>query len=156
MSELKKLVALIKGNRILFLLGAAGLLLLLIGGIWRGTAKEPARASPVSDCEAYRAGLEATLEEACAEIRGVGRVSITLTLASSEITVYETNESGTGHSVAVVGGEALPIAYRFPEVMGVAVVCTGGADPTVQRELYNFLGAVLGLSTTQIHVAPAR
>ncbi len=155
MSEIKKLLSVIKGNRILFLLGACGLVLLLVGGAWTQKKTETPRASPTESCEKYRARLETTLEEACMRIRGVGEASVTLTLASSEIAVYEKNQSGAGESVAVAGGEALLLAYRVPEITGVAVVCTGGADPTVQRELYDFFGALLGLDTTEIHVAPS-
>lgn len=155
MSEIKKLLSVIKGNRLLFFLGACGLVLLLVGGLQTQKKSDSPRASPTEACEKYRARLETTLEEACMEIRGVGRASVTLTLASSEIAVYEKNESGAGESVAIAGGDALLLAYRVPEITGVAVVCTGGADLAVQRELYKFLSALLGLDSTQIHIAPS-
>ena len=155
MSEIKKILAVIKKNRILFLLGACGLILLLVGGRFGKKEAEQTNFSATRNYEEYRMSLEATLEEDCARIRGVGSASVTLTLASSEIAVYEKNQSGTGESVAVAGGEALLLAYRVPEITGVAVICSGGADPIVQKELYDFFGAVLGLDTTQIHVAPS-
>ena len=154
MSEWKKILSVIKGNRLLFLLGAVGLVLLLVGGVWTKKSTDSPRSSAVEDGEDYRATLEETLESAVSQIRGVGRASVTLTLASSEIAVYEKNTSGSGETVATAGGEALLLAYRVPEITGVAVVCTGGADPAVQKELYDFLGALLGLDTTEIHVAP--
>lgn len=150
--ELKGLWEVVRKNRLLFFLGVAGLLLLLFAG--RGTQEADAAPSPIEACESYRASLEEELSSLCGSVRGVGRVRVFLTLASTEIALYEKNVSGESETLASVGGEGLLIAYETPRVQGVTVVCEGGSDPTVRAELYALLSATLSLRTTQIHVAP--
>lgn len=150
--ELKGIWELVRKNRLLFLLGVAGLVLLLFVG--RGTEKATDARSPTEACESYRAALEEELTSLCGSVRGVGRVRVFLTLASTEIALYEKNVSGESETLATVGGEGLLVAYETPRVRGVTVVCEGGSDPSVKAELYALLSATLSLRTTQIHVAP--
>ena len=150
--ELKGLWEVVRKNRLLFLLGVAGLVLLLFVG--RGTKEADAAPSPLLQCESYRAALEEELASLCGNVRGVGRVRVFLTLASTELALYEKNVSGDSETLASVGGEGLLVAYEMPRVRGVTVVCEGGGDPVVKAELYALLSAALSLRATQIHVAP--
>lgn len=150
--ELKGILAVFRKNRLLFLLGIVGLLLLLFVG--RGTRDAPDAPSPVDACADYRASLAAELSELCGTVRGVGRVRVFLTLDTTEIAVYEKNVSGDSETLATVGGESVLLTYQMPTVAGVTVVCEGADDPAVRAELYALLRASLALRTTQIHVAP--
>lgn len=152
--ELKGLLAVFRKNRILFLLGALGLILLLFVG--RGARDAPKTASPTEACESYRTSLEAELSSLCADVRGVGRVRVFLTLDTTEIAVYEKNVSGDSETLATVGGDGVLLAYQMPRIAGVSVVCEGADDPTVRAELYALLRASLALRTREIHVAPLK
>ena len=151
--EIKGILSVIKKNRILFFLGAVGLILLLFGGTLLSEKEKVKDVHPTALAEEYREALEADLARACTSIRGVGEARVILTLASTEIAVYEKNVSGESETVASSGGEALLLAYRMPKVAGVAVLCEGGDNITVKEELYSFFRAVLGLSTREIHIA---
>lgn len=150
-TEIKKIWSVIQKNRFLFLLGALGLVLLVFTGVFpekEATVKAPDLA------EEYRIRLTEEVRAACAAVRGVGDVRVFLTLASGEIAVYEKNKNGENESVALSGGEGLLLAYRTPEILGVAVICDGGDSPTVKAELTALLRATLGVDTRSIHIAP--
>ncbi len=151
----KRLLEIFRQNRLLLLLGAAGLLLLLFSGFGEREEATPT-LSPVAAAEEYRASLTEELTALCQQVKGVGRARVFVTLASTEIAIYEKNQSGESETVASVGGEALLLAYRLPEVQGVTVVCEGGENAAAVRELYALLRTALGLDTTQIHVAPLK
>ena len=152
MLKIKDILHRIQGNRLLFLLGALGILLLLFSGESKTEEIRP----PTEQAEAYRVSLEERLTALCTEIEGVGTASVFLTLSSTEIAVYEKNLSGENETVASSGGEGLLIAYRMPEIQGVTVVCDGGSDPTVQKELFGALKHLLGIGGDQIHIAPRK
>ena len=156
MLEIKDVLAVVKKNRLLFLLGAVGLLLLLIGGPLWAENKEESPNSTIALAESYRTDLEEKLTHACMQIRGVGKAEVVLTLSSTEIAVYEKNQSGESETVASAGGEGLLLAYRMPEITGVAIVCEGGDNAAVKEELYSFFRAVLGLRYHEIHISPLK
>ncbi len=151
--ELKRILSVIRKNRLLFLLGALGLGLLLFTGI---PAEKQEAVSPLVACEEYRAALELRVTDTCRAVKGVGEARVLLTLATTEIAVYEKNQSADSETVAKSGSDAILLAYRMPEISGVSVVCTGGGDPQIQRELTALLSKALDLDSTQIHIAPLK
>lgn len=151
----KRLLETFRQNKLLLLLGAAGLCLLLFSGLSMGEEPTPT-LTPLAAAEEYRAALTEELTSLCQQVKGVGRARVFLSLASTEIAVYEKNQSGDSETVASVGAEPLLLAYRLPEVQGVTVVCEGGDNAAAVRELYALLRTTLGLDTTKIHVAPLK
>lgn len=148
--EIKKILSVITKNRFLFLLGALGLILLLFTGI---PSKETAPIDPLAAAESYRLSLEKEIADACSAVKGVGEARVLLTLATTEIAVYEKNQTAESESVALAGGDALLLAYRMPEIAGVSVICRGGGDLTIKAELTALLCKALDLDTTAIHIA---
>ena len=151
--ELKSILRVIAKNRLLFLLGAVGLLLLLFAG--KDAAATPT-ASPLEGAEEYRLTLQSEIAALCESVKGTGSARVLLTLATGEIAVYEKNVSGDSETVALSGGDALLLCYRTPEIAGVSVVCTGGGDPAVQRELTALLCRALDLPSNAVHIAPLK
>lgn len=151
--DLKRITSLIAKNRLLFLLGAVGVLILLFTGT---TPKKEQTTSPMEAAEAYRVAMEGSLTETIRTIRGVGKVKVFLTLATSEVAVYEKNVNAESETLASVGGEGLLVAYRMPKIAGVVVVCEGGDDAVVRYELTSLLRSALALDSTAIHIAPLR
>ena len=132
-----------KGKWTLALLGVLGLALLLLGG---GTSTE--EEATALGTEDYRAALTAEVRALCAEVRGVGEVSVLLTLEAGESHIYAENERG----YVTAGGEGLLIESRPPRVAGVAVVCEGGGDPAVRETLSEMLAAALGIGVHRVKV----
>ncbi len=131
-----------KGKWTLALLGVLGLALLILGG---GGGEEEA---PTLGAEEYRAALTAEVRALCGEVRGVGEVSVLLTLEAGESHIYAEGERG----YITAGGEGLLIESRPPRVAGVAVVCDGGSDPTVRETLTEMLAAALGIGVHRVKV----
>ena len=88
--------------------------------------------------------------------RNISVSLISGSLATTEIAVYEKNQSASGETVAISGGDGLLLTYRTPEIAGVSVVCAGGGDPTVKQELTALITRALDLPTTAVHVAPLK
>ena len=89
----KRLLEIFRANKVLFLLGAAGLCLLLFSG-WGGAQESHTDTSPVAAAEEYRTALQTELAALCRRVRGVGEAQVFVSLASTEIAIYEKNQSG--------------------------------------------------------------
>lgn len=133
-----------KGKWTLLLLGILGVTLLLFGG---GVLSEGQKEQ--TDSEDYRTALCAEVTALCREVRGVGEVTVLLTLEAGESYSYAENASG-GYIAA--GGGGLLLESRPPRVAGVAVVCDGGGDPAVREELSSLLSAALGIGRHKVKI----
>ncbi len=120
------------------LLCGVGILLLLTGG---GLFGSGGKTSEAADPAAYRVALERELSTLCAEVKGVGRVTVMVTLAEGERTAY------SGSKIASV---------TPPAVLGAAVVCDGGGDPAVKADLTRLLSSLLGIGTNRVTVSQRR
>ena len=121
------------------LLALAGLLLLLSGsGLFGGNTKKDTAAT---DPAAYRRSLENELASLCAEVRGVGRVSVMITLKEGERTDY------SGSKVASVSP---------PSVLGAAIVCDGGGNAEIRSELTRLVTGLLGIGSNRVTVTERR
>lgn len=110
--------------------------------------------------EEYRAELEARMEAICADVAGVGEVEVVVTLEGGFSYVYatdkKTNAGGESLSYVTVGsGDRETLVYlseKAPAIVGIGVVCTGGMDPTVRREVTALLSAAFGVGSNKIYV----
>lgn len=127
------------GGLPIILLAAAGILLLLSGSGLFSSHEEKSDAA--NDPASYRTMLENELATLCAEVRGVGRVSVMVTLKEGERTTY------AGSKVSSVSP---------PSVLGAAVVCDGGGDAGIQTELTRLVSAVLGIGANRVTVSQRR
>jgi stage III sporulation protein AG len=143
------------------LLGAA---LLLFGNRWGGKEQPATPDTPPAlasrSAEAYRAELEARMEDICRQVAGVGEVDVAVTLDGGFSYVYATDKKTTvgGESLSYVtvgSGDGETLVYlseKAPAVVGIGVVCTGGMDPTVRREVTSLLSAAFGVGSNKIYV----
>ncbi len=144
-----------------------GVLLILLGS-GRLTGKDDpdpaATHTPVGGitrtAEEYRADLETRMKAICSRVAGVGEVDVIVTLAGGCEYIYATDKKTTvgGESTSYVtvgsGGEESPIyvTERAPAIVGIGVVCTGGMDPAVRREVTALLSAAFGVGSNRIYV----
>lgn len=124
-----------------------------------GAAKD---ISPPEEPEPAQAGyteaLEKRLEEIIGQIEGAGEVSVMITVGGSEEKVYKSDvsesDSKRDEKTVVLGSkDAILTGTRFPEVLGVLVVCSGGDRPAVQEKVVNAVATVLNISTGKVYVA---
>lgn len=154
------------GKLAIAVLGVAlGVLLLLFGG---RAGKDSADATPdtppggtvLRTTEEYRADLEAQVEAICSQVLGVGTVDVIVTLEGGFEYVYaydvRTTVGGESTTYITIGsGDQESLVYiteRAPEIIGIGVVCSGGMDATVRREVTALLSAALGVGSNKIYV----
>lgn len=151
------------------------LLLLVIGvglffvghrtGEGQATAPEtPPAGAGSPTVEEYRVALESRMEALCAQVSGAGEVHVAVTLeggfayvyacdrkvtSAGESTTYLTVGSGAGETVVYLSEQA-------PAITGIGVVCTGGTNAEVRRELTSLLSAAFGVGANKIYVTGGR
>lgn len=157
----------IKGNKSLIII----LILLLLGIalILLPTSSSDSKGSDDSQrLEEYERELEKKIADLCSRVRGVGSVSVSVYFDSGFETVYayneESKESTSGHNsekkyVTVGSGnneKLVCIVEKMPNICGVAVVCVGGGDPTVQNALINLISSAYGVPKNKIFIAEGK
>lgn len=152
------------------ILGVAlcGLLLALFAILPQGEGKE--NGEKQNQLDLYTRSLEQRLSETVSQIDGAGKVSVFLTLESSFETVYASNakldeQSSDSTSVqkttekqlattsAGGSGEAPVIVKQLsPKIKGVLIVCEGGEDSTVSKNIKSAASVALNIPTSRIYV----
>lgn len=153
---------------IILLLVALGALLLLFGSRLGGDKESTAPTVPSEDAartvEAYRMELESRMEAICSRVAGVGEVEVVVTLEGGFSYVYATDKKTTsgGESLTYItvgsGDRESPVylTEKAPTILGIGVVCTGGMDATVRREVTALLSAAFGVGSNKIYVTGHR
>ena len=155
----------------LLLLGAAvGVLLILIGNghlfsNQKGQASE--QVAPSDPLLAYAAQTEQKIASLCTGVMGVSEVQLVVTLEGDFTYVYATenetvqkdgiSESHTSYVTIGSGAneQAVLLTRIYPRVSGIGVVCRGGGDARVRRELIALLEAAYGISSNHIYITEA-
>ncbi len=144
----------------LLLLAALGLGLLLFGGKM-STADEPVPETPYSPKEdelvLYREHLEERIQSICQAVSGVGKVQVAVTLSGSYEAVYATEIKDGNEEYVILGSgssaSALLLSKETPSVIGVGIVCSGGADTRVKSELTALVSAAFDVPTNRIYIS---
>ncbi len=112
-----------------------GAILLLVAAKSEGGEKTADDRVPT---HAAKEALENELEELIRAMKSIDRVKVVLTLESGSEYVWE-----NGKNTLVIAGR----------VRGVAVVCTGGNDPVVKKQVMEMLCALLDLPMQAVSVS---
>lgn len=147
---------------VLILCAVAGVLLILIGG---GTKQAEAETPPSvyntaeDELVIYQNYLEGRIRSLCESVKGVGNVTVAVTLAGTFESVYATETEAGKESYVIVGSgssaEALYLTRSAPQITGIGVVCSGGNIEAVRYELIALLAATFDVSTHRIYVTQA-
>ncbi len=78
---------------------------------------------------------EEQLEALCNSVRGVRNAKVMITYEAVQVSGW--NSSGSSQK----------------KILGIAVVCDGGDDPTAQLALYNMIKALFDISGTRITIS---
>ena len=94
---------------------------------------------------------------------GQGNGHVAITLDGSYRAIYAQNLADGNSSKKeyfLVGSgsseKALLLGYSPPEILGVAIVCDGGANSTVKADIISLVSALLDLPTNKIYVAASK
>lgn len=141
----------------------AGLLLLCLGG---GEEAAPAAADPSPEGAFDLAAFEQDAAARLAQIEGVGRLELMLTLESTGEAVYasDTRESANGaqttsreQSVTVVsesgyGQRPVTVKTVYPTFRGAVVLCEGADDIRVRCAVVEAVSTLCGIGSDKVAV----
>lgn len=139
--------------------------------LWPGgekAAEQPAPEASEASVDST-AGLEEQMEHILAQMEGVGRVQVLLTIKSGSESIYAYNkiESGSGEGASASlsrqaqlvtvseDGDQIPVTRRQegPVYQGAAVVCDGGGSPSVQLAVTRVVQSLTGISSDHIVIS---
>ena len=150
------------------LLGVAliGVLLILFGGqIGNSKKKEntsdaPSALSAQEDLEAYQSYIEARVKALCESVNGVENVTVAVTLSGGFEEIYAREISSDKETYVILGSgsnaSALYLTRKAPEINGIGVVCRGGGNDNVRRELLSLLSAAFEVPANRIYITESK
>ena len=95
----------------------------------------------VDSLEEYRRELEADLSELCSSIEGAGRCEVRVTFSEGARVEYKGSSK---------------VCETPPKVLGVSVVCDGGARADVRAAITECLTAMFNIGANRVAVAKRR
>ena len=136
----------------------AGIVLILVGTRMskNDTERQPETAETVSISE-YEKLLEAKIKNLCERVEGVSGVTVALSLEGGYEYVYATD--GSDDYVLVGSGNdesGMFLGQKAPKISGIGIVCNGGGDPRIQKELISLISAACGVGTNKIFITEAQ
>ncbi len=147
------------------ILGLTGILLVLLSELPSVSSGQKSDADKMQSCNDSE--ICRSVEKLLSQIEGAGEVNVMLTFETKGEKIYardsdeETSsggESRTGQKYIIIDGsqgeDGLVIKELYPEIRGVAVVCTGGDDPKVKGEISALLSALFDIGSNRISIAP--
>lgn len=149
--------------KIAVVLGLVGILLLGASEIIPKKSAEPQKQEMT--CSQYTAELESKTQQIVSSISGVGRCRVMITLKNSNENIYaknnteNTNDGNYSSESEYVlydgenGESPVLIKEFYPEIKGVAVVCSGADDTAVRENVINCISSLYGISTAKISVS---
>lgn len=172
MEQIKQLIQKIGPMRLgIFIL--CGVFLMVLSWDDRGE-KEPAATSVaekteedtiISSLDSYKHAREEELRTLLQKVEGVGAVEVMITLKASneKVTLKDNANKGENNEEKTVlvenqNRDSSPyiIQEKEPEIEGVVIVCEGGYDSTIKREITEAVGALFSIDSHKIKVMKSK
>lgn len=144
------------------------ILLLLSTGAMEGEKKvtqEETSEEKQTDLTYYRRQMEDELVELLRKVQGVGQVEVMITLRASneKVTLKDNADKGDRReeeTVLIEDSERNSSPYvlkeKEPELEGVVIVCEGGDDAAVKREITGAVSALFQVESHKIKVMKSK
>ncbi len=142
------------------MLAALGIFFLVLGS--NKTNEEDNETSFESlDPTTYAKSIEERVEELCNRIDGVSSAYAVVTLKGGYRAIYATDlQSGSSSSknaTVIVGSgsseKGLLIGYENPEISGIGIVCSGGDNYNVRKNIISVVSSAFDISSNKIFVS---
>lgn len=168
----------------ILIIGFIGMALIFLSGYFKNDAKPadaPADTQPVqTSAEQYTAQVEKSLTDLVGSIQGVGSAKVLVTLEKNIQYVYATeekkstqttqdqaanatvreNDSSETKYIIVKDADgsqrALAVTEVQPIVKGVVIVCEGGDQAAVQKNIIDAVTTALNISSARVCVIKAK
>ena len=142
--------------------GVLGILLILFGSGKKNTqqtTKEQPYSTESDELVIYQDYLETRIKHLCESVSGVRNVTVVVTLSGSFESVYATEWPDGNEEYVILGSgsSASPIylSRSAPEIAGIGIVCSGGSNDHIRRELISLLSATFHISSNRIYITEA-
>ncbi len=142
--------------------GVLGILLILFGSGEKKVEQdsaEPPYSTATDELVIYQDYLETRIKHLCESVSGVGSVTVVVTLSGSFESVYATEWPDGNEEYVILGSgsSASPIylSRSAPEIAGIGIVCSGGSNDHIRRELISLLSATFHISSNRIYITEA-
>ncbi len=161
-------------------LGIAGMLLIMLTGLWPDIGgREAAAQDTGGTLTTYAQQTEQRLTEILKQVKGVGAVHVMVTLENGVEYRYAADEKQSGDSVftyadggaapskvqekedrqqsyilvdSTGGKKPLVLTELSPRVKGVVVVCSGAGNPVIRQRVTDAVTTALGVTSLQVCV----
>lgn len=104
----------------------------------------------------YTEELENKITALLLRVEGINEASVLITLENTGQQILAENTSTSSREYVIINNgeadEGIKITDIYPEVRGVAVVCTNGNDAAVKEKITSLLASALGIPTNRITV----
>jgi hypothetical protein len=145
---------------LLILCAFLGVILMLLGGRDGGDSKAEDGLEAL-DPNVYAEQVEKQVEELCNRIDGVSGTYAVVALKGGYRAIYASDvQSGStskkNQTVLIGSGsdeQGLLIGYENPEISGVGIVCSGGDDYNIRKDIIAMVSSAFGLPSNKIFVA---
>lgn len=155
------------GVRLIVLCGAVGVLLILLSE-WLPRGENTQSGDGTLTTAEYTQYLEEKLEGMVESIAGAGKCRVMVTLENGVEYIYATEDKNdqnyrqdgsavdrrenTAQKAIVVDDRGLLVTEILPTVQGVVVVCEGGSDEQVKKQVSAAVATVLQISEKRVCV----
>ncbi len=152
-------------RRLLVLVGVVGVALIALSEFLPTKEPAPDKIQPDTPVTVTAGQVEESMERRITDllsaVEGVGRCRVLVTLESDARSVYAADTTATmngdhstsGENILTVDTDTGPVGLLLtriqPTVKGVVVVCDGGSDPAVSRQVAQII-------TTAFHISDRR
>ena len=163
----------IKNNKHIALIVIAGFLVILLIFIseldFNTNYTDKTEIKAEMSTEEYCTYLEDKVTKIIECIDGAGKTKVMITLSETTEYIYATNDknnrkntdssddSNIQNDYVIIEKDnndtGLLIKTIEPKVRGIAIVCEGGNNSTVQNQIYSAISAVLNISTSRISIS---
>lgn len=152
-----------KKTLLIVVFAIVGMLMIVFSGDYSAD-KEYSETESVDN---IASNYEEKLEKLISEIEGVGKVSVMITYESGEENVFASDkdesfrngEQKFKNDYIIIDGEngetGLKIKSIYPEIKGVAVVCSGAHDSVIRERIISVVSALFDINTKNISVVSA-
>lgn len=151
-------------NKIIIAIGFIGIFLILFSEVNFGAGNEKKAQADNDDYISYVNSLNDELTELLKSMDGVGDCRVMITLRNTKENVFakniESSESDNSKSQSdeyVIydsenGDTPILLKENFPDIEGVAIVCSGGDNVAVKEKVIKCVSALFNISSNRISV----
>ena len=101
------------------------------------------------------------MEALCNRVDGVRSTYAVVSLKGGYRAIYATDSqmgsTSSKNATVIIGSgsseKALLIGYENPEIAGIGIVCAGGDDYTVQKNIISIISSAFDISSNKIFVS---